>query len=88
MRYLALVALLAFLVVPFAVGCQKETPKPTAKPGEKAGKAEPGKTEAPKTEAPKTEAPKTEAPKTEEPKTEAPKTEEPAPAPAPAETPK
>ena len=63
MRYLALVALLAFLVVPFAVGCQKETPKPAAKPGEKAGKAEPGKTEAPKTE-------------------------EPAPAPAPAETPK
>jgi len=39
MRYLALVALLAFLVVPFAVGCQKETPKPATKP-EAAKKAE------------------------------------------------
>jgi len=27
MRHLALVALLAFLVVPFTVGCQKDTPK-------------------------------------------------------------
>ena len=41
MRYLALVALLAFLVVPFTVGCQKETPKPATPKtaGEKAGAA-------------------------------------------------
>jgi hypothetical protein len=43
MRYLALVALLAFLVVPFTVGCQKDTPKKAGdavkKAGEKTGAA-------------------------------------------------
>jgi hypothetical protein len=49
MRYLALVALLAFLAVPFLAGCS-EKPATPAKPA--AGKPEAGKTEAGKPETP------------------------------------
>ncbi|MGB2937852.1 MAG: hypothetical protein WBD05_06605 [Phycisphaerae bacterium] len=50
MRYLALVALLAFLMVPMAVGCKSEPPEETT---EEVAPAE----EAPAEEAPAEEAP-------------------------------
>ena len=66
MRYLALVALLAFLAVPFLAGCAEKAPTPAKeKPAAKEKAKEttpPPVTPAPVTPAPETPAP-AEAPK-------------------------